>query len=214
MPTIKVFKPIKTMAEAEAIAGSLSKTSKMPGYSYGIPAQKCKVGTALQQVSGSVCSSCYALKGMYRFPNVQSAQARRFFGLQHPQWVEAMVFMIASKKGQFFRWHDSGDIQGMTHLNMIFEVARRTSSTKHWLPTREVGVLREFTHNGGIIPSNLTVRVSSAMIDGTELTSFQNTSTVVTNGTESCPAHKQDNQCKDCRACWDPKVKNISYRAH
>lgn len=214
MPTIKVFKPIRTMAEAEDIAGSLSKTSKMPGYSYGIPAQKCKVGSTLQQVSGSVCASCYALKGMYRFPNVQNAQARRFSGLQHPQWVEAMVFMIASKKGQYFRWHDSGDIQSLSHVRSIYEVCRRTPSIQHWLPTRESSIIRESIRNGDTVPENLVLRISAAMIDGPPLTSFLNTSTVVTNGTESCPAHKQDNQCKDCRACWDPKVKNISYRAH
>jgi hypothetical protein len=202
------------MAEAEAIAGSLSKTSKMPGYSYGIPAQKCKVGTKLHKLSGSVCASCYALKGMYRFPNVQDAQARRFSGLQHPQWVEALVFMIASKKGRYFRWHDSGDIQSLSHLRSIYEVARRTTSVIHWLPTRENSLIRESLRLGDQIPSNLTLRVSAAMIDGPPLTSFNNTSTVVTDGTETCPAHKQDNQCKDCRACWDPKVKNISYLAH
>lgn len=29
-----------------------------------------------------------------------------------------------------------------------------------------------------------------------------------------CPAYKQDGQCKDCRACWDRKVKQVSYKEH
>ena len=35
----------------------------------------------------------------------------------------------------------------------------------------------------------------------------------------TCPAPKQLDKngkphCKDCRACWDPKVKNIAYGEH
>jgi len=30
----------------------------------------------------------------------------------------------------------------------------------------------------------------------------------------TCPAPQQDNECKDCRACWDKKVKNVAYLAH
>jgi len=43
--------------------------------------------------------------------------------------------------------------------------------------------------------------------------SWPNTSTVVTEGA-TCPAPKQGNACGDCRACWDPKVKNVAYGKH
>jgi len=43
--------------------------------------------------------------------------------------------------------------------------------------------------------------------------SWNNTSTVVNEGA-TCPAPKQDNACGDCRACWDPLVKNIAYGEH
>ena len=29
-----------------------------------------------------------------------------------------------------------------------------------------------------------------------------------------CPASKQGNQCKECRACWNDKVSEVSYIAH
>ena len=77
----------KTLKEAEAVAGKLSTPSKMPGYAYGIPAKHCPVGSALVKIKGSVCSSCYALKGRYVFPNVQNAQKIRFDSLKHPRWV-------------------------------------------------------------------------------------------------------------------------------
>ena len=44
---------------------------------------------------------------------------------------------------------------------------------------------------------------------------FKFTSTVTTDPNKAtCPAPKQDNECKDCRACWDKKVKNVAYLAH
>ena len=91
--------------EARQITGGLSKPSKMPGPAHNLPAQACKTGAKLVKVPGSVCAGCYALKGRYRFNNVQAALNRRLQALQDPRWVEAMVQLI---KGQdWFRWHDS-----------------------------------------------------------------------------------------------------------
>jgi hypothetical protein len=30
----------------------------------------------------------------------------------------------------------------------------------------------------------------------------------------TCPAPSQGGKCGDCRACWDPKVKVVSYGKH
>ena len=199
--------------EAEAIAGTLSSPSKMPGWAYGIPAQRCITGSALVKIPGSVCSGCYALKNFYRMPNVQAAQERRFAGLVHPLWVDAMVTMISSKKETWFRWHDSGDLQGLWHLELIVEVAIRMPDVRFWLPTREKNMVRNFTDLYGDFPENLTIRVSGTMVDGPAPVGFANTSTVETVG-GSCPARHQDNKCGDCRACWDPAVPNVSYHAH
>ena len=51
------------------------------------------------------------------------------------------------------------------------------------------------------------------MIDQAPAGAWPNTSTVVTKEA-TCPAPKQNNECKDCRACWDKKVKNIAYGEH
>ena len=50
-----------TLKEAKEITGGLSVPSKMPGYSYGIPAQACKTGSKLVGVKGSVCEHCYEI---------------------------------------------------------------------------------------------------------------------------------------------------------
>jgi len=191
------------------IVGGLSRPSKMPGWSYGLPAAECKTGSKLQKVEGSTCSNCYALKGCYVFKVVQAAQYRRLDSIKNPGWVSAMVHLINSKKSKYFRWHDSGDVQDLEHLNKIFEVCELTPGIKHWMPTRVAWTKEHVTR----APKNLVIRFSMPMINQKASGSWNNTSTVVNEGA-TCPAPKQDNACGDCRACWDPLVKNIAYGEH
>ena len=83
------------LKEAKAITGGLSQPNKMPGYAYNLPAQGCITGAKLVKISGSVCSGCYALKGRYRFPNVKEALNRRLNSLNDPEWIPAMVVLVA-----------------------------------------------------------------------------------------------------------------------
>ena len=195
--------------EARKITGGLSAPSKMPGPAFNLPAVNCITGAKLVKVPGSVCAGCYALKGRYRFPNVQAALNRRLKSLDHPDWIRAMVVLIDN--APWFRWHDSGDLQGPEHLKKIFEGCKLTPKTRHWLPTRETGMLKLMDPD--IIPPNLIIRLSGHMIDGNNSTFWPWTSSVSTK-TKSCPAQDQGNQCKDCRACWDRSVSNVTYPKH
>ncbi len=195
--------------EAKEITGGLSAPNKMPGPSINLPAWNCKTGVKLQAVKGSVCAGCYAMKGRYRFPNVREAMDKRLTALADPRWVDAMVTLITGEK--YFRWHDSGDIQSIEHLENIFRVCRKTPDTQHWMPTREPQFIKRLNVNQ--VPRNLIIRMSSHMIDQGPVSFWPWTSTVVTSG-KSCPAQEQGNQCKDCRQCWDRSVKNIAYPKH
>ena len=196
-------------SEAWKLVGGLSKPGKMPGWSIGIPAKECKTGSKLRDVKGSVCEDCYALKGCYVFKVVQDAQYRRLKAIYTAPWVQAMVTLINNKKPDVFRWHDSGDVQDLEHLNKIYEVCRLTPSRRHWMPTREAWIKDHLDR----VPSNLVIRFSAPMIDQAAPASWPNTSTVVT-AQATCPAPQQDNQCKDCRNCWNSEIKNISYGQH
>jgi len=199
------------MKQYQQITGSLSKPSKMPGHAYGLPAKECKTGSKLAKVEGSTCSSCYALKGCYVFKVVQAAQYKRLESIKHPGWVRAMAAQINAKRVKFFRWHDSGDVQNLKHLAKIFEVARRSPDVAHWMPTREAWVKKYIDR----APANLVIRFSATMVNQAAPASWPHTSTVTTDPAQaSCPAPKQDNACGDCRACWDPEVKNVAYLAH
>jgi len=206
-----------TIRQAQETAGTLSNPSKMPGKGTSTPASKCHTGSKLQNVPGSVCFGCYAMKGFYTFSNVQPALEKRYSAVMISKdtpepWIAAMTTLI--RRQEYFRWHDSGDLQGSWHLANIAEVARRTPETKHWIPTREYRMVKEFLANGGTIPENLTVRLSGHMIDGPAPEMGLPTSTVVTSDDATCPARFQDNSCGECRACWDSTVKNVSYHKH
>ena len=195
--------------EAWQLVGGLSKPSKMPGWAYGLPAKECKTGSKLVKVKGSTCEGCYALKGCYVFDVVQKAQYKRLASITSPLWVGAMSLLLNSKKSKWFRWHDSGDIQNEDHLIKIFAICRLTPASKHWMPTREAWT----KHFLPECPDNLIMRFSAPMVNQAAPATWPNTSTVVTTGA-SCPAPDQNNECKECRQCWDKNVKNVAYGQH
>ena len=51
--------------EALKITDSFTRTSKMPGLSYSLPAWACKTGQKLAKIPGTPCFGCYAMKGNY-----------------------------------------------------------------------------------------------------------------------------------------------------
>lgn len=230
---------------ATAIVGSLGQPSKMPGPSYGLDAWQCEVGNILAEEPGSTCSGCYARKHFYRwYYAAKIARARRHIALSHPLWVEAMTaliwFHVKDGGEPYFRWHDSGDLQSLNHFENICAVAEATPRVAHWLPTREYGVVRQYLVEGGKIPKNLSVRLSShwngeAPRVPPELAHLP-TSTVHfdrgapvrvgprRNSTVECRAglrettdvqgHSVSSFCGSCRACWTPSVVNVSYPIH
>ena len=208
-----------TVKDAWAIVGGLSKPSKMPGYGFSTPAEKCKTGRKLRKVENSICSKCYALKGRYSFPVVREALAKRFVGLSDPRWVDSMILLINSLEDSgFFRWHDSGDIQSVEHLGKIVSVCVGTPRISHWLPTREYHMVAMYLKQYGKLPTNLTVRLSAYLIDGPPPISLAKTFGLVTSGVVhdsfSCPASGQGGKCLLCRACWDKNVANVNYKLH
>jgi len=201
--------------DAKKIVEGLTRTEKMPGFSYSLPADMCQTGAKLRKIPGTPCFGCYAFKGNYaRYPAIKAAQYRRLESLENPLWVDAMVALVAGF--EVFRWHDAGDLQSSDHLRKIFEVCERTPGTRHWLPTQERKYL---PLPGSTIPKNLVIRLSSSRINGPEPKAWTHSSSVVTDGSETCPAPKQLNKngkphCGSCRACWNPAVKHVKYGKH
>ena len=194
----------------------LSSTSKLGVKSISLDAKKCKTGSKLAKKSGTVCNGCYALKGCYVFPVVKDAMQRRLDFFNSPNFISIMVWLLQSQRKKFFRWFDSGDIQNVFMGLNILEVCKQTPDIKHWIPTKEYKFWRQVLKIEKL-PDNVVLRISSPNIDQEPLKGFNNTSTVHENkkafGLE-CIAYKQEGKCLDCKACYDPKIKNISYPKH
>jgi hypothetical protein len=215
------MKTIWLKKDAYTITGGLTQTSKMPCKSYSLPTEACKTGFKMSKIKGSICASCYADKGFYKlYQNaIKPAQFARLDSINNPNWVNAMVALIGSDP--YFRWHDSGDLQSLEHFEKIVEVANRTPKTKHWLPTREYSIIKEFISAGGTIPKNLIVRLSGmypdqavkipASLQGIKGITTSNVHTIKPLGL-ACKAPKQAGECRDCRACWTQKT--VSYLMH
>ena len=142
-------------------------------------------------------------------PIQQAAMVRRLQALTNPLWVQAMTTLITGHK--YFRWHDSGDLQSVTHFKNILEVAKATPETRHWLPTREHSLLKLMDPD--VIPKNLIIRISATKVDGGAPRWWPWTSTVSTKS-KTCPAPDQGGKCRDCRSCWSRDISNVTYAKH
>jgi len=207
--------------EYKAIGG-YSATSKMPSLSYNLPASACRTGRKLATVPGSVCKGCYARKGSYLYPNVRKSLDRHMVALTRAEWVDSNVTLMSAmveKKVVWFRWHDSGDIQSLAHLEDIVEIARQVPGMTFWLPTKEYGDIRTYVKRHGAFPANLTVRVSAPMVDSISSQIAGTVSSSVHHNMPAigfaCPATTGTRKtCQDCVACWSGKIANISYGKH
>ena len=209
--------PIKTLKQATQIIDSYTVTSKMNTISYSISAFDCITGSKLRLIPNTVCSTCYALKGNYiRYAkNIRPAQNRRLKSISNPNWVNAMIYIMNHQKAVvnsgLFRWHDSGDLQSLEHLQKIVDIAKATPKIKHWLPTKESNLIQNYK---GSIPKNLIIRLSGSFIDG-KAPKYKNTSTVVSDkDNATCRSFENNGTCGNCRKCWDSSIKNVSYLNH
>lgn len=218
---------INSVSEARAITGGgFSTATKMPCPTYSIPAFECKTGSKLAKIPGTTCSKCYALKtygGWYTKSHVLQSMYRRFYSLKNPKWVDAFVFLVKHYRLAFFRWHDSGDIQGIWHLQNLCDIALACPDVKFWLPTTEHTMVKLFWNTHGQIPfkelvPNLCIRLSAIELGAPAPIALARelgcTASNVSTNQPTCPAHEQYNYCRSCRHCWDNKEESVTYLLH
>jgi hypothetical protein len=204
---------------ARAFLG-LSMNSKMPSYTLAIPArQTCPRGDKLAMVAGTVCSGCYAMKGLDAMPDSKRAKTRRLAvvnlalesGMVAGLWLDA--FKVAMRGETHFRWHSAGDIFSSQYAILMQMAIAATPHVKHWIPTRESRYADAFDAY-----DNVAFRVSDDMVNQDRNKHNGNTSGVHTaehggRGVQ-CPAYNNDGKCGECRMCWSKEAKHISYKIH
>ncbi len=216
-------------SQAHEVTGGVTQTSKMPCKSYSLPTVACRTGFELSKVAGSICASCYAQKGFYSMyaKTVEPAQHARLTAIElacadaeyRALWIDAMQTLIGAD--QYFRFHDSGDLQDIAHLALYAELARSMPQCQFWLPTREYGMVKQFAA-ANTIPANLTIRLSAifpdqpvkipASLQGITGIEASNVHKHTTPVGAVCPAYTRQGKCGDCRACWNPGT--VTYPLH
>jgi hypothetical protein len=218
-------------ATAQSICGSLTQTSKMPCKSLSLPTESCITGFRMSKIAGSICATCYADKGFYSMyqNTIKPAQFARLDAVWQAMsnsadaelWVSGLVSLIG--KDEYFRWHDSGDLQGVDHLRLIAQVCESTPNCTHWLPTREYAIVKDYLAKFGALPDNLIVRLSAmypdkpvtipASLQGIKNVTASNVHTKPENATGFvCNAPANNGACGDCRACWSDAT--VTYALH
>jgi hypothetical protein len=129
-----------------------------------------------------------------------------------------VVAIRGTESSGYFRWHDSGDLQDVAHLDKIVQIARALPDIQFWLPTREFSTVASWKATNGEFPSNLTIRLSALKINGAPPETVAKRLGLTTSGVTkegfTCPAPTQGNKCLTCRACWDKNVPNVNYKLH
>lgn len=222
---------ITTIGEAKEIIGDFSTASKMPCWSYSIPAEYCHTGTKLRGIKDSICSDCYACdnghkSGWFTKDRVLQPMTHRLLQvLFNPRWTEAMIFLFQHYKWEFFRWHVDGDIQDDLHFERLCKIADSVPETKFWLPTQEWDIIINYWNKMGQIPlkklhPNLIIRLSARMKDGHAPIWLAWRLGVATSRTSrkitdvDCPAHEHGDTCGDCRNCWNYDKMSVTYSFH
>ena len=216
--------------QATKNVGGLSQTDKMPSKSWGISAKECNIGSKLRaSKQETVCDGCYAFKGFMMLPTQQNAYYRRLelCKTDRKLWVLSMDYLIKNHKpikdSKYFRWFDSGDIQGADMFKDIIELANLNPDVSFWLPTKEFKLVNIFS---SIIPSNLNVRKSHPLINAYKMQPIKNVTAsyvyeedkldTIPSNSKVCPATMPDSnkKCNDCRMCWDKSIESITYIKH
>jgi hypothetical protein len=217
-------------ARTQEITGGITQTSKMPCKSYSLPTIACKTGFLMSEIAGSICASCYAQKGFYAMyaGKIEPAQHARLTAIEcaienaeyRQAWIAAMQTLIGTD--QYFRFHDSGDIQSVEHLELYAELARSMPYCQFWIPTREYGIVAAFSAQFDL-PDNMIIRLSAMFVNKPVVVpaSLRNVPGIAASNVHTenaigtaCNAPKQSGKCLDCRACWDRTIFSISYKSH
>ena len=218
----------------------LTEARKMPCASWSLPAgAACPFA---HYGEGTICGSCYAQKGSYtQYPGVRKAQNARYDWTREclksdegtDTFVRTLVDVIhrhtdrQTSTQKYFRVHDSGDLFSPAYTHAWIRIVQALPDVRFWFPTRSwramtmtkmspsVRVGWELALTGLAAEPNVVVRPSALFFNAPapRIPGLSAGSTAADDGSYTCPASRQDNECRECRACWNLDAP-ISYRAH
>lgn len=200
----------------------LSKTSKMPAYSWSLSAIKTCPGAIDKSKESKlvpVCENCYATVGFFRMPVVKAVRENNERLWKEDTFVNDFIKVLNGH--EYFRWLDSGDIFSIKLMEKIYEICKETPDTQHWIPTRmyKFKKFESLLSKLGDLP-NVSLRYSGD--DFNKKVDKGNGSIVTTDKFDydknkdvvKCEAYEREGKCGECRSCWNKSVKHIAYPIH
>jgi len=198
--------------------GHISKTSKMPCYSWSLSAFDCIY-------KDPICLKyCYAKKHHYNYSNVKNALSKNKESYRSHTWVKDFtMFLNDFLNASFFRWFDSGDLPNIELLNKIGLIADQCPKIKFWLPTRAKEILKQYVkeHKGiklNKLHPNLIIRLSASDVDTDPDYKLSKEIGVLMSTIKikdyTCRAKANGGSCGSCRMCWNTNIKEVSYNLH
>lgn len=108
------------------------------------------------------CPGGYCQK-VTRYPGVFNAcLINTILVKEHPDELEKQLnSWLELYEPRYFRIHDYGEIWDYNNLKMWIRIAEKHEDTKFYTYTKRFDLLREYLQNGGLIPENLTINLST-----------------------------------------------------
>lgn len=110
---------------------------------------------------------CYDVKACLQYENVRKARAKNTAIFKHSReefFNQLWAKMSRKKNNKFLRFHVSGEIMDINHIEWIIKTAEMFPDFTIWTYTKMYGIVNEYIrqHGGtkGCIPANLTIMYS------------------------------------------------------
>ena len=207
----------------------LSKTSKMPGYSFSLPAViTCGNAPKTQEK----CSYCYACQGRYTFNNVLDSRFKNLAAIYEDPiltgWTLGKAIARVYYEEPYFRFFDSGDI-GNDKIAKTVTIAcgvalHEVPDVRIWIPTSQhkridiLPWLKLLNHIGAVVRPSADgfyeKEKSVPVVPGLSAGSSITTEPDKVKNLFVCPSKYQNNSCGDCRHCWDCPDEPVLYIFH
>lgn len=171
----------------------------------------------------SICNSCYAQQGRYRFSVVRNAQQARLALLKRDPttFFTLMLDFIQAERLTWFRVHDSGDFYSLSYIHLWTLAVASCPETRFWFPTRgwvypnwlpSLRILHSLS-NACVRPSAIHFDDEPPPIDGLGHATVSMNQTLP--GIYDCPKARNHTTCgtERCRTCWDDTT-YVNYRPH
>ncbi len=216
-------KPILVQNPAGQVC--VGKTSKLgldrPCLSF--PIENTCISTSVRMNNPDhVCTYCYGKQVGIRLNMPTAIKSRkenyRIYREENETfWKQLQGWILYNEvKTNFFRYFVVGDIPDEHFLFNANEIAEMFPKIPFWIPTLKTGFLKRFLEKEEHeLASNLIIRLSSPLVNEIDPIRFEWKSMTYTGkqpkGSYRCPSSDQDDECRDCWACWNKKVKLIAY---